>query len=47
MNLSPSIVKNKTFWTPVSHVKVEFSLLLERILVSKKKMKVSSIFYLV
>jgi hypothetical protein len=34
MNLSPVMVKNKTFWTPVDHVKVTFSLLLERI--SKK-----------
>jgi len=34
MNLSPVIVKNKTFWTPAGHVKVMFSLLLERI--SKK-----------
>ena len=33
-NLSPVIVKNKTFWTPAAHVKVTFSLFLERI--SKK-----------
>ena len=31
---SPVTVKNKTFWIPVDHVKVTFSLLLERI--SKK-----------
>jgi hypothetical protein len=30
----PDIVKNKTFWTLAAHVKVTFSLLLERI--SKK-----------
>ena len=30
-NLSPVIVKNKTFWTPAAHVKVTFSLFLERI----------------
>jgi len=32
--ISPVIVKNKTFWTPAAHVKVTFSLFLERI--SKK-----------
>ena len=31
MNLSPVMVKNKTFWTPVDNVKVTLSLLLERI----------------
>jgi hypothetical protein len=31
MNLSPVIVKNKTFWNPAGHVKVMFSLLLKRI----------------
>jgi len=30
-NLSPVLVKNKTFWTPAAHVKVTFSLFLERI----------------
>jgi hypothetical protein len=34
MNVYPVIVKNKTFWNPVTHVKVTFSLFLERI--SKK-----------
>ena len=34
MNLFSIIVKNKTFWTPAAHVKVTFSLFLERM--SKK-----------
>ena len=31
MNLSPVMVKNKTCWTPAAHVKVTFSLFLEKI----------------